>query len=176
MKQPIKLKNGRLSIRDVSLEDADILCRWWNNGQLMIHVGFPRGLGTDIQKVRRQLSSPESGSHLCLLELDGRPVGEISYRDKGNHVAFIGVKVCDLDEQGKGHGTNFIRMFLGYLFQDLHFKKVTLDTLLSNKRAQNVYEKIGFRRVGVSHGTWTDQLGELQAGVDYELDKADFLQ
>ena len=142
----------------------------------MIHVGFPRGLGTDIQKIRRQLSSPESGFHLCLLELDGRPVGEISHRDKGNHVAFIGVKVCELDEQGKGHGTSFIKMFLGYLFQDLHFEKVTLDTGLSNTRAQHVYEKIGFRRVGVCQDSWTNQLGEQQSSVDYELDAADFLQ
>jgi RimJ/RimL family protein N-acetyltransferase len=35
-------------------------------------------------------------------------------------------------------------MFIKYLFQEMNFEKIILDTKLENERAQHVYEKIGF--------------------------------
>ena len=35
-------------------------------------------------------------------------------------------------------------LFINYLFQEFNFKKIVLDTKLENKRAQYVYEIIGF--------------------------------
>ena len=35
--------------------------------------------------------------------------------------------------------------------------------------AQHVYEKLGFKRVGVRVNAWKNQLGELQLSIDYEL-------
>lgn len=36
-------------------------------------------------------------------------------------------------------------------------------------------KKIGFRRVGVNLNSWTNQLGELQSSVDYEMSGEDFI-
>jgi ribosomal protein S18 acetylase RimI-like enzyme len=55
------------------------------------------------------------------------------------------------------------------------FKKIILDTNLKNTRAQHIYELLGFKKVRVNENSWTDQLGELQTSVDYELIESDFV-
>jgi len=56
------------------------------------------------------------------------------------------------------------------------YEKIVLDTNLKNKRAQHVYEKLGFRKTGTNINAWKDQIGELQSSVDYELLKEDYLK
>ena len=46
---------------------------------------------------------------------------------------------------------------------------------MKNKRAQRVYESLGFRKVRVNIDSWTDQVGKLQSSVDYELVEKDFV-
>ena len=38
-------------------------------------------------------------------------------------------------------------MLIKYLFKEMNYDKIILDTKLNNKRAQHVYEKIGFKQV-----------------------------
>ena len=71
-------------------------------------------------------------------------------------------------------------MLITYLFEDetlnskFQVHRIILDTNLKNKRAQHVYEKLGFTKVRVNYGAWEDQLGVLQDSVDYEMTKEQF--
>jgi RimJ/RimL family protein N-acetyltransferase len=104
-----------------------------------------------------------------MIEIDGKAVGEMNYRNKGSETAEIGIKICDFTKLEKSYGTKALKMFIRYLFGELKYKKIILDTNLNNKRAQHVYEKIGFKQVGIRENSWKNQLGELQSSVDYEL-------
>ena len=66
-------------------------------------------------------------------------------------------------------------MLIAYLFDELGYEKIVLDTNLNNKRAQHVYEQLGFRKVRVRVNSWRNQLGELQSAVDYELERPEFI-
>ena len=55
------------------------------------------------------------------------------------------------------------------------YTKIVLDTNLKNKRAQHVYERLGFQKVDVRIDAWIDQVGEKQSVVDYELTKEHFV-
>jgi RimJ/RimL family protein N-acetyltransferase len=169
------ITKDNLTIRNASSDDACLLCRWWNDGSVMAHAGFPNGLGTTEEKICGSLlrDSDESGRRL-IIEYGGMPVGEMSYRnvsnpDKTSRIAEIGIKICNSAYQNKGYGTGFLRMLIGYLFSSLGFEKIVLDTNLDNRRAQHVYEKIGFVRIGVRYNAWKNQLGVFQSAVDYEL-------
>ena len=54
----MKLRNDNLLIRYATKNDAAILCKWWNDGKIMAHAGFPNGINTSeffiIYKYRRQ--------------------------------------------------------------------------------------------------------------------------
>ncbi|MCL2301319.1 MAG: GNAT family N-acetyltransferase [Firmicutes bacterium] len=164
-----------LSIRSALPGDAPQLCAWWNDGKVMAHAGFPNGLGTTARRIRVSLKKDsDEACRRLIIELDGRPIGEMNYRRKDGRTAEIGIKICDFGEQDKGYGSTLLRMLIRALFGDYGYERIVLDTNVNNLRAQHVYEKLGFRRVGVRENSWRDQLGRWQSAVDYELTKENF--
>ena len=65
-------------------------------------------------------------------------------------------------------------MLIGELFER-GYEKIVLDTNLQNKRAQHVYESLGFQKLRINYDSWTDQLGNKQSAVDYELTEDNFI-
>lgn len=162
-----------LTIRDATVADSVQLAAWWNSGRIMAHAGFPNGLRTTAEKISSDISKND-GCHRLILEEYGRPIGEASYRDVVSDAAplsaEIGIKICDFSRQEQGLGKIFLTMLISELFR-LGYAKIVLDTNLRNKRAQHVYERLGFRRLRVNVDSWVNQLGDLQSSVDYELNR-----
>lgn len=165
----VYLKYDTLVIRDTVASDAPQLTAWWNDGAVMAHAGFPKGLGTTIEKVIAGLCPGR-----LTLEENGRLIGEAVFRTVSDSVAEIGIKICETDCQNRGLGRKLLSMLIRYLF-DRGFEQIVLDTNLANLRAQHVYESLGFRKLRVNIHSWTDQLGQLQSSVDYALDEKDFI-
>lgn len=168
------LKQDDLVIREAVTEDAAILCGWWNDGRVMAHAGFPKGLGTNEAEIIQKLQGNNEFNKRLILELKGKTIGEMSYKTTAEKTAEIGIKICVQSEQEKGYGSKYLTMLISYLFDQMGYRMIKLDTNLNNKRAQHVYEKIGFRRIGIRQNAWTDQLGVPQTAVDYELLEEDF--
>ncbi len=165
-----------LMIRDATEKDAEQLAAWWNDGGIMAHAGFPNGLGRTAQSIAEELRSNKGGTHRQLIiEMDHVAIGEMNYRDKGSRTAEIGIKICDASKQEKGLGKILLSMLIASLFCDLGYQKVVLDTDLENRRAQHVYERLGFVKLRVNENSWTDQLGKLRSSVDYELHQKEFV-
>ena len=163
----IKYKN--LTIRDAMTADAEQLTAWWNDGAVMAHAGFPNGLGTTVEEVIAGL-----GNGRLVLEEGERLIGEACYRKVGEAIVEIGIKICETDCQNRGLGRIILSMLISRLFEQ-GFEKIVLDTNLTNKRAQHVYESLGFQKMRVNVDSWTDQLGNKQSAVDYELTEDNFI-
>ncbi len=165
----MRIENGDLCIRNAESADCAQLAALWNDGAVMAHAGFPNGLGTTSEAVAAQIASDTDDTRRRLIiEYRGVAIGEMSYRNQGDHVAEIGIKICDTVYQEKGLGRVLLSMLIGRLFS-LGYRKIVLDTNLKNTRAQHVYELLGFRKLRVNQDSWTDQLGRKQSAVDYEL-------
>lgn len=166
------IKKENLIIRNATEEDSTILCKWWNDGKVMSHAGFPNGLGTNSKNISESLKRNNDKNRTLIIEFEDKPIGEMSYRTPDNNVAEIGIKICDFDKQNNGLGSKYLRMLIDYLFSSMGYKKIILDTNLKNKRAQHVYEKLGFCKVKTNLDSWKDQMGVWQSSVDYELTEA----
>ena len=183
----MRLEQGKLCIKNAEQEDCKQLVSWWNDGAVMAHAGFPNGLGTNEEKVQKQIAadSDDTRRHLVIW-YDGNRIGEMSYANLGdnleeigedaieNHTADIGIKICNPTFQEKGLGKIVLSMLIRELFSR-GYTKIVLDTNLKNKRAQHVYERLGFQKVDVRMDAWIDQVGEKQSVVDYELTKEHFV-
>ncbi len=164
----------KFRIRNATSEDAQLLCHWWNDGKVMAHAGFPNGLYTNTEKIIQELSTDSDDTYRRLItETSDIAVGEMSYRNKGNNIAQIGIKIYDFSKQGKGYGTLFLQMLISALFAN-GYETIRLVTNVNNTRAQHVYEKLGFKKLRVNLNAWKNQLGELQSSIDYELLKLQF--
>ena len=171
------LKDDNFVIRNATSEDAELLCLWWNDGKVMEHAGFPNGLGITEHAVAQQLSKDNDETwRTMILEVDSVPVGEINYRNKGNKIAEIGIKICSFEKQEKGFGKRFLKMLISCLFDEMGYEKIILDTNIKNTRAQHVYEKLGFRKVATRVDSWKNQLGESESSIDYELTRDGFVE
>lgn len=183
----MELEQGKLCIKNAEKEDCRQLVSWWNDGAVMAHAGFPNGLGTNEEKVQKQIAadSDDTRRHLVIW-YDGNRIGEMSYANLGdsleetgedtieNRTADIGIKICNSTFQEKGLGKIVLSMLIRELFSR-GYTKIVLDTNLKNKRAQHVYERLGFQKVNIRMDAWTDQVGEKQSVVDYELTKEHFV-
>ena len=170
------LKYKDIVIRNATAADADILEIWWNDGTIMTHAGFPNGTGQTAEIIAEKIKSDADKVHRrMIIELAGTPIGETNYCQTSEGVAEIGIKICDFSKHNKGYGKIILSMLISYLFDELGYKKIVLDTNLNNKRAQHVYEQLGFRKVRVRENSWRNQLGELQSAVDYELAQDEFI-
>ena len=163
------IKYDSLTIRDAVAADAAQLTAWWNDGAVMAHAGFPNGLGTTVEKVIAGLRDDR-----LVLEEDGRLIGEACYRIVGEGITEIGIKICETDCQNRGLGRIILSMLISWLFEQ-GFEKIVLDTNLTNLRAQHVYESLGFRKLRINYDSWTDQLGNKQSAVAYELTEDSFV-
>ena len=175
------LENGNLVIRSAELKDAVQLNAWWNDGAVMAHAGFPNGLGESLEDTIAEIKENEEYlEQRCVIEIAGVLVGEMNFNLPEENTAEIGIKICETAYQNQGYGSRLIWMLITYLFEDETFNskfqvhRIILDTNLKNKRAQHVYEKLGFTKVRVNYGAWEDQLGVLQDSVDYEMTKEQF--
>ena len=170
------LTHGDIRIRTAMPEDAAQLCLWWNDGNVMAHAGFPNGLGTTIEKEAQRLREQRDDvARRHIIEYNGLPIGEMHYHSRGGGVVEIGIKICQSDMQNKGLGKIILSLFIGALFEQMGYAKIILDTDLENTRAQHVYERLGFRKLRVNAGSWTDQIGRRRSSVDYELYPQEFV-
>ena len=170
------LKYKDVVIRNATAADAVILETWWNDGTIMAHAGFPNGTGQTAEEIAEKIRTDADKVHRrMIIELAGNPIGETNYNHLREGVAEIGIKICDFSKQNKGYVKIILSMLILYLFDELGYEKIVLDTNLRNKRAQHVYEQLGFRKVRVRENSWRNQLGELQSAVDYELTQDEFI-
>lgn len=169
------IEKGNLTIRNATVQDAERLSAWWNDGAIMAHAGFPNGTGQTANEIADSLVNDTDDTHRRLIiEVNQVPVGEMNYRNKGNQTAEIGIKICVFSEQNKGIGTQLLSLLINALFVDFKYEKIILDTNVKNLRAQHVYEKLGFRKLRVNVDSWTNQIGELQSSIDYDLTRDSF--
>jgi RimJ/RimL family protein N-acetyltransferase len=63
---------------------------------------------------------------------------------------FVGIGLGEREQWSKGYGTDAMLVILGYAFQELNLRRVTLSVSAYNPRAIRSYEKAGFVHEGRS--------------------------
>jgi RimJ/RimL family protein N-acetyltransferase len=88
---------------------------------------------------------------LAIEDLDGHHIGNVMVYNMDERFAEgeLGITVGDRTYWGQGRGTDAVRTFVRYLFDDLHLERVVLHTLEWNLRAQRSFARAGFVRLAV---------------------------
>jgi aminoglycoside 6'-N-acetyltransferase len=144
--------------RIVELGSHPEVARWW------------RGLTTEhvLGKAR---GDDEEGAVVFAIVVDGDVAGMIQYYDETDeefrHASidlFLGAPYHD-----RGLGTDTVRTMVRHLIEDRGHHRLTIDPALDNDRAIRVYEKAGFRRVGVMREYWLGPDGVWRDGLLLDL-------
>lgn len=157
------LHGERVVLRPLAADDADELAaviahpevaRWW--GPTRDHEHHRAGMLEDAVE-----------NAAFAIELDGALAGWLGVSEEDDpdyRHASLDIFVAP-EHHGVGLGPEALRTALRWLFEERGHHRVTIDPAVANERAIAVYERLGFRPVGVLRcyerapdGAWRDGL------------------
>ena len=89
---------------------------------------------------------------LAVDDLAGHHIGNVMYYniDDRKGEAELGITIGDKRYWNQGYGADIVRTFLHYLFFNQNMRRIYLNTLDWNVRAQRSFRNAGFRACGMS--------------------------
>ncbi len=139
--------------RIVELGSDSEVARWW--------------AGIDEQYVREKVVE---GLTFAVVS-DGEVAGMIQFHEEDDeeyrHAGmdlFLGTRFQD-----RGLGTDTVRTMARYLVREREHHRLIIDPAADNERAIRVYEKLGFRPVGIMREYWRDPDGVWRDGLLLDL-------
>jgi ribosomal-protein-alanine N-acetyltransferase len=146
----IRLEGERVILRPLSMDDFD---QEWANRLEMDPSVQPIMPTRDALRVRFERSGIMEGGALDLaIEVDGRMIGGIQTyvppdRTLPSGAFEIGISI-DEPMQGKGYGTEAVRLLVGWLFSDAEATRIHMPTVPDNVAMRTVAERLGFETDG----------------------------
>jgi len=148
----------RLLIRraDLSEMDADFFLRLWNDPRVMRYVGFPRGLGLDVTRVRDAIRRGlEMGDErqldarlVVVRKQDGALIGECKLgTPNAEGLSETDVKLLP-EYWGQGYGVEIKRGLLAYLFTHTECQVVQATPNVDNIASIRMQEAVGGECIG----------------------------
>ena len=161
----------RVRLRDVTLEDADLLDAW---GADPAAAGEFNDFGGSPQTVDREalavgpLRNERNGQLIVERTEDGRPIGTVGWHRVGYGPApesdawNIGIALLPR-ERGHGYGSEAQALLAAYLFETTGANRVEAQTDIENVAEQHALQKAGFHLEGTARGA------QFRAGAYHDL-------
>lgn len=146
----------RIKLRKMTGQDVGVYHKWRNTPEAMYWTNPAMDVYTEEETAgfvkNVILGSPASKSYIIADAADDKPIGITSLIaiDEKNRNAELIIDIGEPDYWGKGYGREALSLLLRYAFRELNLHRVSLRVFDFNARAVALYEKIGFRREGVS--------------------------
>lgn len=150
MKYYKKVIGNRLYFSPINTDDSENFIKWLNDKSVAKNFGQYSCLVSSKADLK-WLFEPADGVHrYAIILLDGDVlIGSISLHNINhlNRNAFIGIFICE-EEQGKGYGTEAVRLILDYGFNTMNLNNIMLSVHADNYAGITAYKKAGFRETG----------------------------
>lgn len=168
---PGMVREFRVRLRDVTLDDADLLDDWARAAQT--DGGF-NDFGNDPEPLPRDvlakgpLRNDRNGMLVVERIEDAQPIGTVGWHrvqygpSPGSDAWNFGIDITP-DARGQGYGTEAQRLLADYLFETTDVNRVEASTDVENLAEQRALEKAGFEREGIQRGA------QLRAGTYHDL-------
>jgi RimJ/RimL family protein N-acetyltransferase len=143
----------KVRLRAFREEDTDRFVEWESDleTRLLMDDGIPFPPQPDkLRSLPETLASGEDAFLFAVETLDGEFIGSLAVFDINWHHRFarIGISIGK-PHQGKGYGSDAIRIWARFAFRQMNLRKLKLTVFAFNRRAIRAYQKCGFRVEGV---------------------------
>jgi RimJ/RimL family protein N-acetyltransferase len=148
----------RVRLRDVTLEDADMLDAWAADPARQggfNDFGMPREPTSREALEKGPLRNERNGLLIVERVADGVPIGDVSwhrvtYGPNPESAAWnVGIDLVP-DARGQGFGSEAQRLLAAWLFEHTDVHRVEASTDIENVAEQRALEKAGFTREGIA--------------------------
>ncbi|UJG44652.1 MAG: GNAT family N-acetyltransferase [Candidatus Heimdallarchaeum endolithica] len=153
-------KGEKVVLRALEISDLDEIMKYWNNIDLRRELGEVIPHSKDQQKewIEKCWKEAEEGKTytFAIVEKEsGKFLGICSLNNVRhiNRSAKVSIAIYDKNQRGKGFGTDAMKILLKIGFDFLNLHRIALNVFETNKAAIRVYEKVGFKKVGLHRET-----------------------
>lgn len=145
--------DGAVTLGPLLDADLPVLFRWINEpDQVHWNAAYHPVSETDhrawFDSIRQR---PDVAIFAIRTTSDDRLIGTCQLKgvDPVHRSAELQIRIGEVDERGRGHGTDAVRQLVRFGFRDLNLNRVYLNVFAHNAAAIRAYEKVGFRREGM---------------------------
>ena len=140
------MDNIGVIIKGTEKYDLENVMSLWNDGEVMQFVGFPEGLGVTKDKMERWLEWAIAKPQRCHYSIYANDIGycgETFYNVGDNDAAALDIKLFP-KARGKGIANKALLFAIDHAFTEGNAKLVYVDPHPENKKAWQLYQKLGF--------------------------------
>lgn len=145
----MKLRGERVTIRPMMRSDVDLMMAWRPSvDPLYEPYDFPRRSRADHLRWFEWRSRDPSRRLYAVEDQEGYVIGSLTLREIDcRRSARLGITL-GADYVSKGYGSEALRLFVDYYFEEMDFDRLVLDVCATNLRAVRTYRALGFRVTG----------------------------
>lgn len=141
-------------LRELEQKDIQIINSWRANKEFIDCLGAPfRYINKEVDQkwYDNYMANRDKNIRCSIVNENDHIIGLISLTniDRINQSAIFHIMIGNSDNREKGVGYFATNEMLKHAFFDMNFNRIELTVLESNKRAINLYDKIGFKREGI---------------------------
>jgi RimJ/RimL family protein N-acetyltransferase len=152
----VEIRGARVLLRDPRPEDVEARIRWvtveiawqewdapWEGLALVPPERVEEVRSGMLKAMAEPLATPRTS--LYVERVGGPLLGDVSrYRDQADGVTRVGINICESAYWGGGLGAEALRLWIGYLFENLDVDRLGSATWSGNLRMIRCAEKCGF--------------------------------
>lgn len=135
-------------LRNINESDASIMTQWINNQDISrcLQVSSPVTENEEIIWIKRMRKSCDDQVFAIIEKNTEEYIGNIGLHDisRTNKAATIGLFVGDISKQGKGYGTQAVKLVVDFGLKQLGLTEFRAPIFLSNKKSMATFKKNGF--------------------------------
>ncbi len=159
-----------INLRAAETSDVERNYRWMNDREVTRHLSmrYPLSLAAEETWIREGRARPMAFGDNVFFAIetkDGAHIGNINFHGMSaeKRKARMGVAIGEKHYWSKGYGTDAMRTFLSFAFDELNLYRVDLTVDADNTRAIACYRKCGFveevrmRQARYARGAYVDQ-------------------
>lgn len=159
-----------INLRAREMGDLERNYRWMNDREVTRHLSmrYPVSLAAEEAWMREGMARPTAFGDNVFFAIetkDGTHIGNIAFHQMSaeQRKAHLGVAIGEKSYWSKGYGTDTMRTFLRFAFDELNLHRVDLTVDADNARAIACYRKCGFveevrmRQSRYARGAHSDQ-------------------
>ncbi|EOD00024.1 GNAT family N-acetyltransferase [Caldisalinibacter kiritimatiensis] len=142
-------KGDRVKIYKLTLEDVFGMLNWGKHDDLLFEdYNFPTLTEDEVKEWYEIKTRNKSKQCFSIKNEKNKVIGYLTIKNirKISKQGTLGI-VFDPNYLNMGYGTETIKSFLKYYFDNLNMKVMNLQVAKHNKRAIRCYEKCGFKKV-----------------------------
>ena len=145
------ITGNKIILRRQIDEDAAFFERWYKVPEIMKECAFAQPI-TRAELIESFHSDDASRDWYTIIEKNtGKVIGETGLLriDLQWHRSDLTIISPDPADQGKGYGTEAVKLMLQQAFESHKLNRVALATVAFNDKAIDFYKKIGFKQEGI---------------------------